>query len=330
VREEHAMRRTSFLWNTFVMNFLFGMRPGAAYLSLALSSLVWSSHAADASTYANITVQGEAPGTEFDDWATIPVLAMDPLDNPGGPAENPFIDIMNVQLANNEEFLFVRISYHNTSSSGTILAIDTDQNTATGFDIFGLGMIGSEIGYINDFPFAQMSGIYNTNVSFTGGPLGNGGALLWPFWDQDGMDKELAIPLDAFVTFPAAPAFPNPSMDIMMYTDEGLGDITDVISYTLAAPPTGAAGDYNDNGVVDAADYTIWRDTLGSTSDLRANGDNMGASAGLIDQADYDIWKMNFGESTGSARVTGVVPEPGHALLVSVVVAAAAVFRRRS
>jgi arabinogalactan endo-1,4-beta-galactosidase len=30
-------------------------------------------------------------------------------------------------------------------------------------------------------------------------------------------------------------------------------------------------GDYNRDGVVDAADYTVWRDTLGSTTDLRAN-----------------------------------------------------------
>ncbi len=27
--------------------------------------------------------------------------------------------------------------------------------------------------------------------------------------------------------------------------------------------------DYNGNGIVDAADYTVWRDTLGSTTDLR-------------------------------------------------------------
>ena len=39
----------------------------------------------------------------------------------------------------------------------------------------------------------------------------------------------------------------------------------------------GVPGDYNANGTVDAADYTIWRDTLGSTTDLRANGDNTGA-----------------------------------------------------
>jgi len=50
-------------------------------------------------------------------------------------------------------------------------------------------------------------------------------------------------------------------------------------------------GDYNKNGTVDAADYTIWRNTLGSTSDLRADGDKNG----LVDQLDYDYWKARFG-----------------------------------
>ena len=50
-------------------------------------------------------------------------------------------------------------------------------------------------------------------------------------------------------------------------------------------------GDYNFNGVVDAADYSVWRDTVGSTNDLRADGD----SDGMIDADDYDFWKANFG-----------------------------------
>jgi hypothetical protein len=76
------------------------------------------------------------------------------------------------------------------------------------------------------------------------------------------------------------------------------------------------AGDYNGNGAVDAADYTIWRDTLGSTTDLRANGDNTGASAGKIDQADYLFWKANFGTHAGSGAATVIVAEPSTSLLL--------------
>ena len=70
-------------------------------------------------------------------------------------------------------------------------------------------------------------------------------------------------------------------------------------------------GDYNGNGTVDAADYIVWRQTLGSTSDLRADGYSAGASAGVIDQADYDFWKSNFGRQSGSGSTAGIaVPEP--------------------
>ncbi len=64
-------------------------------------------------------------------------------------------------------------------------------------------------------------------------------------------------------------------------------------------------GDYNLDTVVNAADYTVWRDTLGSTTDFRANGTNEGASLDLIDQADYDYWKERFGISGH-----GPIPSP--------------------
>ncbi len=78
-------------------------------------------------------------------------------------------------------------------------------------------------------------------------------------------------------------------------------------------------GDYNDDGVVDAADYTVWRDTLGSTSDLRANGDDAGTSAGVIDEADYAVWKANFGTTAGAGStpsLSAAVPEPASLVLL--------------
>jgi hypothetical protein len=90
-------------------------------------------------------------------------------------------------------------------------------------------------------------------------------------------------------------------------------------------------GDYNGNGIVDAADYTVWRDTLGSTTDLRANGDNSGASAGKIDQADFTVWKTNFGNHAGSGSETSaVVPEPASATLFLVGFMTACAIARRN
>jgi hypothetical protein len=74
-------------------------------------------------------------------------------------------------------------------------------------------------------------------------------------------------------------------------------------------PPmfTRLAGDYNLDGRVDAADYTVWRDTLGSANDLRANGDNTGASFGVVDASDGVVWRDHYGVAAAPALT---VPEP--------------------
>ncbi len=53
----------------------------------------------------------------------------------------------------------------------------------------------------------------------------------------------------------------------------------------------GAPGDFNDNDIVDAADYTLWQDAVGTNTPL-ANDDQLGTPIG---NAHYALWKANFG-----------------------------------
>ena len=81
-----------------------------------------------------------------------------------------------------------------------------------------------------------------------------------------------------------------------------LGTINDVRRHRPAATVTTIvrtnfirrrAADYNDNGVVDAADYVLWRNANGPTAaGLAADGNN----DGIVNQADYDLWRSHFGE----------------------------------
>jgi hypothetical protein len=68
-----------------------------------------------------------------------------------------------------------------------------------------------------------------------------------------------------------------------------------ILLWNGVLPTPGPTGDYNGDGMVDAADYTLWRDSLGTTgSSLAADGNNNL----LIDPADYTIWRSNFGQKT--------------------------------
>jgi hypothetical protein len=74
-------------------------------------------------------------------------------------------------------------------------------------------------------------------------------------------------------------------------------------------------GDFNHDGFVNAADYTVWRDTAGSIQVLAADGDG----TRLVDGADYTLWSNNYVASgaTGTA-----VPEPASALAALLAIAA--------
>ncbi len=91
---------------------------------------------------------------------------------------------------------------------------------------------------------------------------------------------------------------------IVLHLDSSLSDAE---LDALFAP---LVGDFNGDGVVDSADYTVWRDTLGQTgSGLAADADGNG----VVDNSDYTLWSTSYGATNGlssSASSSQAVPEP--------------------
>lgn len=86
-----------------------------------------------------------------------------------------------------------------------------------------------------------------------------------------------------------------------------------------------AGGDYNHDGIVDAADYTIWRDAFGQSVSPGTGADGNGN--GLIDAGDYAVWTAKFGTSSGGGA-SNAVPEPV-ALTLIILAATSLAIRRK-
>jgi hypothetical protein len=82
-------------------------------------------------------------------------------------------------------------------------------------------------------------------------------------------------------------------------------------------------GDYNDDGTIDAVDYTVWRNTLESSGSLLHD-----ATPESVAVEDYDYWKAHYGESSpGSGGLA--VPEPTSILLAVAGIIATGISQRR-
>ncbi len=63
----------------------------------------------------------------------------------------------------------------------------------------------------------------------------------------------------------------------------------------VVVPGPALPGDYNTDGVVDAADYTVWRDNLGTAVAPYASAD--GSGNGEVGPEDYGVWRSNYGRT---------------------------------
>ena len=92
--------------------------------------------------------------------------------------------------------------------------------------------------------------------------------------------------------------------------------------FSLIETTAGVQGDYNGNGVVDAADYVLWR----------KGGPLQNDPTPGVQPADYTFWRSRFGATSGSGSGVGAaaaVPEPAAFCLAMIAVAGGFGLRRR-
>ncbi|HEX6963032.1 MAG TPA: hypothetical protein VF175_14275 [Lacipirellula sp.] len=196
-----------------------------------------------AGTFRTITIDDL-----YTDWDGVPVADSDAVaDNFSGP------DIATTQIANDNNYLYIRNTFANNLSLGTFVSVDVDQDSTTGFDLFGQGLYGVEAGWQNDFGFAQAAGSFNSGA-LAGEFFGGGHALLSPF--ANAASRELALSL-ANMSSGGVATFPDDTIRLIVWTDVGTGadglpagftgddgrnwDISGVIEYTLAVPEASTA-----------------------------------------------------------------------------------------
>jgi hypothetical protein len=96
----------------------------------------------------------------------------------------------------------------------------------------------------------------------------------------------------------------------LMLSDENLpGEQMQTLTLSLLAEAI-LGGDYNRDGAVNAADYVVWRRTLGENVTAYNGAD--GDGDGMIGDGDYAVWRSHFGSTANEAGslITSAVPEP--------------------
>ena len=120
-------------------------------------------------------------------------------------------------------------------------------------------------------------------------------------------------------TFDAVNARSEEGLRVEVGVIYGAGVVTvEVISITPPLP-----GDYNGDGAVDAADFTVWRDNEGAPAGTLPND----VDGGVIGAAQYNTWAANFGAAD---PVGDAVPETSSGALLLLAALSARGRRRQS
>ena len=188
-------------------------------------------------------------------------------------------------------------------------AIDVDPGAGEGrFKTPSLRNVGVRGRFMHDGRFSSLQQVvefYNTGVQ-----------------DNPALDEGLDNPMQLNLT-------PQEVQQLVAYLNT-LTDNTFLTSSLFSDPFVALPGDYDGNGIVEQADYNVWRANFGDTSSLAADGNGNH----IVDSADYVIWRNSIGLTwqslgTGAGSQLPAVPEPSAVTLAGLASACGLLLRRR-
>jgi hypothetical protein len=193
----------------------------------------------------------------------------------------------NAQLKNSSNFSISLVGYSIESDAGSLQAGNSDWSSLDDQNVGGANV------WVEAAPTANALSelISSSTASLTLGP--GQSYLLGDLFDNVTGDKDLTL-------------------DFAL-AGETTGRQGIVVYDTIAA---GVPGDYNNDGAVNAADYTVYRDNLGLSAAALSNRNP--ANTGVVNAGDYTFWKNNYGSTSAAVSLAVSIPEPtGVALAVS-------------
>ncbi len=215
----------------------------AAMLEDNNSVLLTATPTSPCSTYAEISINDD-----FSDWPPAALCLSDP-ENDNGSAPS---DIREVWVANDDSNLYLRVvtwNSHDYPASGNNTYFDTDRTAGTGFNPFGLDILGSEMLLQGSSLFSQGDGGFNDGSigSSMVAPTGNAAATEWEF----AIPRSLLHPSGLSSGLAGLPVFGEngSEFELLLTSDdpnpaEFAPDQPLAIVYRLAEEPAAAVGNW--------------------------------------------------------------------------------------
>jgi WD40 repeat protein len=217
-------------------------------------------------------------------------------------------------------------------SNGAIAISNSDVSAFPGYLVQPSPAITGATGLMIHGDYLYVSGLFTTSIRRF--ELSNG--QIDPSWAITGVGfpQDLAVAPDGNGFLAGILGFTNGTGNISRYAFDGTflstfagtnqGGFTEATAFVVVPRPL---GDFNGDGVVDAADYVVWRKA--SPTDTLPNDD----TPGVVDASDYADWRANFGKSepaSSAALGTAPVPEPAGVLLLFIAILAGSMVRNRN